>query len=99
MKLEHNLEWIELKTKNFQTELSQLSIQRPVHYIIMGIRKDDPHCQALGPIAPSDESKGYPPFLRLSPLIDWDYEQVWSFIKDFGLPYCKLYDEGRRSIS
>jgi len=30
----------------------------------------------------------------LHPIIDWLDEDVWAFIKDRNLPYCKLYDEG-----
>lgn len=44
--------------------------------------------------AASDVHKGYPKFFRLNPIIKWNYEQVWTFIKDFQVPYCHLYDEG-----
>jgi FAD synthetase len=44
--------------------------------------------------AASDVHKGYPEFFRLNPIIGWNYEQVWTFIRDFQLPYCPLYDEG-----
>lgn len=30
----------------------------------------------------------------LNPIIDWTTEEVWEFIKEYGVPYCKLYDEG-----
>jgi len=30
----------------------------------------------------------------LHPIIDWTDEDVWQFIRDGGLPYCSLYDEG-----
>jgi 3'-phosphoadenosine 5'-phosphosulfate sulfotransferase (PAPS reductase)/FAD synthetase len=42
----------------------------------------------------SDVHKGYPKFFRLNPIIKWNYDQVWTFIKDFQVPYCSLYDEG-----
>lgn len=29
-----------------------------------------------------------------NPIVDWSEETVWRFIKDQGLPYCSLYDEG-----
>ena len=29
-----------------------------------------------------------------NPIVDWTDEEVWEFIRDLGLPYCKLYDEG-----
>ena len=30
----------------------------------------------------------------LNPIIDWTDDEVWEFIKEHGVPYCKLYDEG-----
>ena len=30
----------------------------------------------------------------LNPIIDWDDEDVWEFIKEKHLPYCELYDQG-----
>jgi len=30
----------------------------------------------------------------LNPIIDWSTAEVWQFIKENYLPYCKLYDEG-----
>jgi phosphoadenosine phosphosulfate reductase len=32
------------------------------------------------------------------PIIDWSEEQVWAFIRQRGLPYCRLYDEGFKRI-
>ena len=29
-----------------------------------------------------------------NPIVDWSEENVWRFIKEQGLPYCSLYDEG-----
>ena len=30
----------------------------------------------------------------VNPIIDWEDEDVWDFIKGNGIPYCCLYDEG-----
>jgi len=38
--------------------------------------------------------KDWAPFMRIHPIIDWNYEQVWTFLKDFDIPYCPLYDQG-----
>jgi len=32
--------------------------------------------------------------MRIHPIIDWSYDQVWTFLKDFNIPYCPLYDKG-----
>ena len=30
----------------------------------------------------------------LNPIIDWTDAEVWEFIREYNVPYCKLYDEG-----
>jgi len=30
----------------------------------------------------------------VSPIIHWQADDIWRFIVDMGLPYCKLYDQG-----
>lgn len=30
----------------------------------------------------------------LNPIVDWSTAEVWEFIKEYNVPYCKLYDEG-----
>ena len=34
----------------------------------------------------------------LSPIIDWEDEDVWEFIHIRNIPYCSLYDEGMRRL-
>lgn len=34
----------------------------------------------------------------LHPIIDWSNAQVWDFIKGRDVPYCCLYDQGRKRI-
>jgi len=40
-----------------------------------------------------DKRKAY-----LHPIIDWSDADVWEYIRERGLPYCSLYDEGFRRI-
>lgn len=30
----------------------------------------------------------------LNPIIDWDDDDIWEFIREYKIPYCKLYDKG-----
>ncbi len=34
----------------------------------------------------------------LNPIIDWTTEEVWEFIHEYNIPYCKLYDEGFKRL-
>ena len=36
--------------------------------------------------------------MLMHPIIDWSDEEVWGYIAKYSLPYCSLYDEGRRRI-
>lgn len=33
-----------------------------------------------------------------NPIVDWDDEEVWEFIKGHGFAYCSLYDEGFKRL-
>ena len=34
----------------------------------------------------------------VNPIVDWSDEDVWDFIHEYHLPYCKLYDEGFKRL-
>lgn len=34
----------------------------------------------------------------VNPIIDWTDSEVWEFIKEYKVPYCKLYDEGFKRL-
>lgn len=36
--------------------------------------------------------------LLISPIIEWTDKDIWSFIHENNMPYCKLYDEGYKRI-
>ncbi|CAJ1956467.1 unnamed protein product [Cylindrotheca closterium] len=36
--------------------------------------------------------------LKINPLVDWTYEQVWEYIRDNDIPYNPLYDQGYKSL-
>jgi FAD synthetase len=63
---------------------------------ILGTRKGDPNCGAQQAFSPS--SDWMPPFMRVNPIIEWDYGQVWRFLRTFDLAYPALYDRGYTSL-
>jgi len=34
----------------------------------------------------------------INPIIDWTDDDVWEFIHEYDVPYCKLYDEGYKRL-
>lgn len=64
--------------------------------VIMGSRRTDPYCGDLEELQPTDS--GWPPLLRVSPILDWNCADVWGYIKSENVPYCTLYDEGYTSL-
>lgn len=67
-----------------------------VRAIFMGQRKGDPGGAYIGRITKSDPT--WPQIDRVNSIIDWSYSQVWKFLIDFHLPYCKLYELGYTSL-
>jgi phosphoadenosine phosphosulfate reductase len=35
-----------------------------------------------------------PPILKINPLVSWDYDQVWNYVKLNEIPYNVLHDSG-----
>ncbi|CAI5714744.1 unnamed protein product [Hyaloperonospora brassicae] len=64
--------------------------------IYMGVRGGDPHTEDMEHFSPS--SPGWPPFLRVNPILQWTYADVWSFLRACQLEYCVLYDHGYTSL-
>ena len=67
-----------------------------IRAIFVGTRRTDPHGAALQPFDPTD--RGWPSFMRIHPVIDWHYAEIWTFIRQLGIPYCGLYDLGYTSL-
>lgn len=64
--------------------------------IFVGTRRTDPHGAKLTHFDRTDH--GWPDFMRVHPVIDWHYAEIWAFIRHLGLEYCSLYDMGYTSL-
>ncbi|KAB2579551.1 Phosphoadenosine phosphosulfate reductase [Lasiodiplodia theobromae] len=67
-----------------------------VKAIFVGTRRTDPHGEHLKHFDPTDH--GWPSFMRIHPVIDWHYVEIWTFIRHLDIPYCPLYDQGYTSL-
>ncbi|EED18620.1 FAD synthetase, putative [Talaromyces stipitatus ATCC 10500] len=71
--------------------------ERPnIKAIWIGTRRVDPNGGQLTHFDYTD--KGWPQFMRIHPVIDWHYAEIWAFIRHLGLDYCPLYDRGFTSL-
>lgn len=73
-----------------------LNAHPKVQAIFVGTRRTDPHGEFLGHFDPTD--RGWPPFVRCQPVIDWHYREIWGFLRELEVPYCSLYDLGYTSL-
>ena len=63
---------------------------------ITGLRSDQTQNRAgAKKIEIDDQHNG---IVKINPIIDWDWEQVWNYIKANKIPYNKLHDKGYTSI-
>lgn len=64
--------------------------------MFMGTRRDDPDGRLQPVFSPTDPS--WPPLCRVNPILEFQYHDIWQFLRIYGLPYCSLYDRGYTSI-
>ena len=64
--------------------------------IFVGTRRTDPHGANLTAFNMTDH--GWPSFMRVHPVLEWRYAEVWAFLRHMGVAYCSLYDEGFTSL-
>ncbi|KAL5135360.1 putative FAD synthase [Glycine soja] len=81
---------------DFKSGLEALLKEKPIRAIFLGVRIGDP--TAVGQEQFSPSSPGWPPFMRLNPILDWSYRDVWAFLLTCKVNYCSLYDQGYTSI-
>jgi len=83
--------------KNIKEGLMDLLVQYPqIKAIFVGTRKTDPYSAELKPFSPTD--KDWPKCMRICPILEWTYHDVWAYLLSKKVPYCSLYDRGYTSL-
>ncbi|KAJ2714813.1 FAD1 flavin adenine dinucleotide synthetase [Coemansia spiralis] len=67
-----------------------------IQAIFVGSRRDDPYGSGLDSFSPTDAD--WPQFMRVNPVLDWSFDDIWGYMHRAGIRYCCLYDEGYTSL-
>lgn len=81
---------------DFKAGVADFINRTSIKAIILGTRRNDPNARGQEVFCPS--SKGWAPFMRVNPVLDWTYHDVWAFLRLSCVPYCILYDRGYTSL-
>ena len=85
------------KKKPIKSALAALkSDRKSIKAGLMGTRKGDPGSEKLEAFSFTDP--GWPELMRVCPILDWTYSQVWQFLLKHKVSYCSLYDHGYTSL-
>ncbi|KAJ5076144.1 fad synthase [Anaeramoeba ignava] len=94
----YNIKTYQEYNTNLKTGLkTMLEKNKTVEAIFAGMRKTDkPGINGSDYFLPSDP--GWPKVIRVSPILNWEYKDVWDFLLENNVPFCKLYSYGYTSI-
>lgn len=102
------LNFIKFSEKNFNLNLFQITMSLKegfqnylsnfpqVKAIIVGTRRSDPFSSNLNHFQKTDHD--WPIFMRIHPVINWHYDEIWCFLRKIKINYCELYDKGFTSL-
>ncbi|EDN03222.1 hypothetical protein HCAG_01086 [Histoplasma mississippiense (nom. inval.)] len=64
---------------------SYLDHHPQIRAIFVGTRRTDPHGEKLTHFDHTDH--GWPGFMRIHPVVNWHYAEIWAFIRHLGIEY------------
>jgi FAD synthetase len=73
-----------------------MDLHPDIKAVCVGTRRTDPYGSGLKPFLETDN--GWPSLMRVHAIVDWDYTDVWDFLRSLNVPYCELYDRGYTSL-
>ena len=86
------------RTLCMTTALSAVTDAFSMVDVLLGTRCEDPAAQYQQNGLVDATSKGWPSLIRVSPIFNWSYPQVWQYIFDGDVPFCPVYAHGYSSI-
>ncbi|TDG40122.1 hypothetical protein AWZ03_013458 [Drosophila navojoa] len=82
---------------SLKVALTQMTHDMPlIKAVFVGSRNTDPYCENLKAMQKTDSD--WPDMMRLNPLLEWSYHDIWHYIHIYKVPYCSLYARGYTSI-
>ncbi|TPX48217.1 hypothetical protein SeMB42_g03079 [Synchytrium endobioticum] len=93
---EYNLDMHKIAEPMKEALQSFLDHNPSVQAILIGTRRTDPHAQNQVAFDPTDN--GWPNVMRVHPILDWEYVDIWTYLKLLHVDYCRLYDKGYTSL-
>jgi len=98
--VEHSIHFklVEHVGYSIRESLAKLKEDDPVvKAIFMGVRRTDAAWYAdLDTFQITDQ--GWPQYMRINPILDWSYQDVWRYLTQRNVPYCTLYAHGYTSL-
>eukprot|EP01134_Creolimax_fragrantissima_P001601 CFRG1601T1 len=77
--------------------LSQMLERHPdIKAVIIGSRHTDPFYENMKELQMTDHN--WPQVMRVHPILQWSYSDVWEFLNEIGQPVCSLYKCGYTSV-
>ncbi|KAH6567875.1 hypothetical protein BASA82_000703 [Batrachochytrium salamandrivorans] len=73
-----------------------LDSNKTIRAVLIGTRRTDPHADNLTRFDATD--KEWPAMMRVHPILDWGYKDIWAAIIALRIPYCGLYKHGYTSL-
>ncbi|MBW0460624.1 hypothetical protein O181_000339 [Austropuccinia psidii MF-1] len=70
--------------------------QNTIKAILIGTRSTDPRGASLKAFDPTDDD--WPSIVRVHPILEWNYNQVWHFLRLLEVDWCELYNQGYTSL-
>lgn len=93
---DYNLNVVKIQKPMKEAFADYLKDHPSIRAVLVGTRRQDPHGSKLTFFDPTDQ--GWPSFMRVHPIINWDYAEIWELLRSLEIPYCVLYDRGYTSL-